>query len=286
MAIPTRHGAGDVKCVGHFCRFILCLLLLGGLTCSCSKKTEEPIAFSAKERLILEQFFQVLVKTDSLGSVLFGSKPMSLCCYFHSVPFGNLICGCNSFAIKRGWHVWQKYEKHIDHPEYIIFAEDVNVEGLEICHIYFMNKRNVLDTLNKHRSLFEQELGLDFDPNIFLANLEKSHSLMGLINHNEALFGILLGYGAESSINYHRRNLVWELGLPITYNDDDFQAVTFDYASSCVTAIRPIAFAGNPDSSEVKAIVEQNTQERAQISDIYSDGKFLEISLKKIKSKI
>ena len=259
--------------------------MLGGFLCSCSQKPEKEhivSSFSAKERLILEQFFQVLVKSDGLGNVLFGSKPISLSGYFHSVPMGNMLYGSSSYAIKRGWHVWQKYEKLFDHPEYIIFAENMPVGDFAICSIYFMNKRSVLEIVNKHRELFEKELGKDFDPNIFLDTIEKNHTLLSLLNHNEGLLGILLGYGAESSTNYHQRYLVWELGLPLTYSDADFQAVTFDYASSFITAIHPIAFSGNPHSPEVKSIIEQNIQERSKISDIYSEGNFLEITLSKI----
>src|SRR5262245_42469623 len=63
-----------------------------------------------EDRVVLENFFSKLVKTEGLGYVLFGSKPMCLSGYFIRLPLGNLLRGSDNFVLKKGWGVWKKYE--------------------------------------------------------------------------------------------------------------------------------------------------------------------------------
>jgi hypothetical protein len=248
--------------------------------------TEDKLAqISDNERLILEKFFQLLIKSDGLGYVLFGSKPVCLSGYFSCVPIGNMLGGCHaSYAIKAGWNVWKKYEKYFSHPKYLIFEEVKNVEEIEIHSIYFIHKEKLLEALEKHQPLFERELTSHFDPKKFLHRIEDKQVLLGALNNHEGLLGILLGYGVSSSMNYHKRELVWKCGLPISYEESDFQAISADYFDDAFiqTDIQPIHFAGNPQSPEVKAILEQNAKEQTSLVKIYSQGKFLEITLKKL----
>jgi hypothetical protein len=275
--------------------FYLCLQLLGGTffinPCLHGKlfdvdlsTTEKLITISENDQLVLERFFQVLIKSDGLGYTLFGSKPVCLSSYFSSVPLGNMLRGCNSNAIKSGWQVWKKHESNFRHPKYLIFEEMEFVDDTEIHLLYFINKEKLLEMLNKYHRLFEQELKREFDPERFLCEIEQKKTLSSLLNGHEGLLGVLLGYGMESSMNYHRRNLAWKFGAPISYSDENFQSVSTsgreDYLID--TDIRPMQFVGNPKSQEVKMILEQNMRERSYLIDIYSHGKTLEITLSKL----
>ena len=277
-------------------KLFLCLLLLGGISftipCSGSEKShsvnvslQKKLSYLPEnERLILEHFFQILIESDGLGYTLFGSKTVCLSAYFTFVPLGNMIRGCNSNVIKKGWYVWKKYEHYFPHPHYLIFEETEIVDQTEIHSIYIINKVRLLDTLKKHHQLFAQELSVDFEPNFFLSEIEKRQSLLEALNQHEGLLGVLLGYGAESSMHYHDRNLVWKFGLPISYAETDLQAVSANSFESSFfsSGIQPMHFVGNLQSQEVKTILEQNAKERAYLLDIYSQGKFLEITLSKL----
>jgi hypothetical protein len=197
--------------------FFLCLLLLRGVFIFtpwvCGEESnkivstqEKLLTISENERIILERFFQVLIKSDGLGYTLFGSKPVCLSAYFSTVPLGNMLRGCNSHAIKSGWQVWKKHESHFSHPNYLIFEERECVDGIEIHVLYFINKKKLLGTLNQHRKLFEQELKRGIDPEEFLYEIEQKQMLSALLKGHEGLLGVLLGYGVESSMNYHRRD--------------------------------------------------------------------------------
>ncbi|MCH9626358.1 MAG: hypothetical protein S4CHLAM123_15550 [Chlamydiales bacterium] len=168
-----------------------------------------------KDRLALEHFFRILTQNDGLGYTLFGSKPVCLSNFFMKVPFGNMLYGCHSNAIRLGWKTWKKYEKHFPHPQFIVFDEKENVKGIEIINIYFINKINVLKTLNENLDVFSSELEKEIHPESFISEIEQEYSLSQLLNNHEGLLGILLGYGVESSMHYHERNHFLDKSVPM-----------------------------------------------------------------------
>ncbi len=48
------------------------------------------------------------------------------------------------------------------------------------------------------------------------------------------------------------------------------------------STLRPIQFVGDLESKEVQAILEQNSQERTRLFEIYSSDRFLETTLRKL----
>jgi hypothetical protein len=236
-----------------------------------------------EERLFLEKFFCKLIRSEGLGYVLFGSKPMCLSGYFTRLPLGNLLRGSENFAIKRGWEVWKKYEHLFPHPKYLVF-EELNVSSDEDLHlIYFINKNNLLRILNSNYVIFRKELSEDFDPKKILEEISAKKIVSSIIRDHEGLLGILLGYGAESSMQYYRRDLMWKSQPPLLYEEVNLQAVSpYPYEKSIFVDIHPIQFVGNSQSEEVKKILEQNATERSCLIDIYSHGKTLEITLQKL----
>lgn len=121
-----------------------------------------------------------------------------------------------------------------------------------------------------------------------MINLKEKQALFEMINSNEGLLGILLGYGVESSMQYKRRDLMWKSMLPILYEEINLQAVSKNhpsYSSFILGGAHPIQFVGNPQSLEVKAILQKNEKEREYIQEVYSKGNFLEITLQKLMEK-
>jgi len=128
--------------------------------------------------------------------------------------------------------------------------------------------------------LFKQELGEDFDPSNFIRELEITKSFFQSLNCHEGLLGILLGYGVESSMQYHRRNLMWKSTLPIPYEEIHLKGIPTH--SSYLDFADPICFVGDPLSEDVKIILEKNEKERADLQKIYSRGNFLKITLQRL----
>ncbi len=237
-----------------------------------------------KERLFLEKFFDKLIRTDGLGYVLFGSKPVCLSGYFINPPLGNLLMRFDNFSIKRGWEVWNKYEHLFPHPNYLIL-EEAHVRGDDNIHpIYFISRKNLLKTISANSGIFENELSIDLNAEKFLSEINKKQSLSEVINFHEGLLGILLGYGAESSMHYYRRDLMWKFKPPLLCEEVYLESVSVypDNAQSIFEDIHPIQFVGKPRSQEVKSILEQNSKERSYLLNIYSQGNLLEITLRKL----
>lgn len=238
-----------------------------------------------EERLFLEKLFHKLIRSESLGYVLFGSKPISLSGYFIELPLGNILKGSDNFAVKQGWAIWKKHEHLFPHPNYLIFEED-HVRGDKDVHpIYFINKNNLLQTITNNVEAFRRELGADFNPETFLVEISKKQSISDLINFHDGLLGIMLGYGAESSMQYHKRELILREQPPFIYEAFNLQAVSQYplYKNSIIPEdIQPIQFVGHPESQSVKSILEQNAKERAHLLDIYAQGRWLEITLTKL----
>jgi hypothetical protein len=238
---------------------------------------------SHEERLFLEKFFRKLIRSEDLGYVLFGSKPACLSGYFIRLPLGNMLRGADNFAIKKGWEVWKKYEYLFPHPKYLIF-EETHVRGDETIHpIYFINKTNLLRILREQEEVFKKELIDNFNPERFLEDLCAKQSLSEMIKSHEGLLGILLGYGVESSMSYHRRDLMWKSQMPLLCEEVNLEAVSqYNFRNPIFEDIHPIQFMGNPQSQEVQAILEQNAKERSHLINIYSQGRWLEITLNKL----
>ncbi len=262
----------------------LCLLSLGGIFQShlyaenFTPTQQELNHIPAHEQFILERFFQILVASDGLGYTLFGSKPICLSAYFESVPLGNRLSGLNSDPIRKGWETWQKYEKHFPHPRYLIFSERVNIHDTVIHTIYFLDKAKTIAAIKQHQALFQKELNLNIDAQHIISNMEQNRS-MAILNNHEGLLGILLGYGEESAMKYHKRNLIWKIGLPLY---DELQPTPDLLPYFIPPSIQPIQFVGNPQSPEVISIQKQNHREQEQLLDIYSQGNFLEITLARL----
>lgn len=236
-----------------------------------------------KERLFLEKFFDKLIRIDGLGYVLFGSKPVCLSGYFIKLPLGNMLMGCDNFSIKRGWEVWKKYEHLFPHSNYQVF-EEAHVRGNDNIHsIYFINRTNLLKVITDNCEIFENELLKDFNAEKLLSEISKKQSLSDVINFHEGLLGILLGYGAESSMHYYRRDLMWKSQPPLLYEEVHLQPAIYSNDTQFILGdILPIQFVGKSQSQEVKSILEQNSKERSYLLDIYSQGNLLEITLRKL----
>jgi len=273
-----------MKCL--VCFFII---LFFYAKCSCETKNSYTSAYVQKqistipdeERTLLEHFFQKLVKTEGLGYVLFGTKPVCLTGYFLKMPLGNQLSRTDCFLIKKGWMVWKKYEHLFPHPNFIIFEENKLRDDPNLHPIFFISKKNCLDVVAKNKTFFEKKLKTTFGTEEFLKQIEVKQSLYDLINFHEGLLGILLGYGFESSMQYCYRDMVWNSKVPVPYKEIVLHCISNDSFSEHFS-VYPMQFVGNPESQEVKTIVDQNLKERALIHSLYSEGNFLEITLKKL----
>lgn len=233
---------------------------------------------SFNERFCMEAFFDEAICKDQAGHVIFFKiKPVCLT--------GPALKHCDkSFRdtlVLKGWQAFKMRESLFPHPKFI-FSEDVRESGndYKMLDVYIINKQSFRQCLSENEGLFKTVLGPTFNADDFIEQLEKGASLPTLIQGNEMLLGVLLGYGAESSKAFN------EL---VTTHQDQFapppsamyQKVDIKKPKGC--KIQPIVFMGNPESIEVKALSKVYENELKQIAKIYSKKKG---SLKMILEKL
>jgi hypothetical protein len=175
----------------------------------------------------------------------------------------------DTLALK-GWYAFKKNEHLFPHPRFI-FSENVFESGnaCKILHIYFINKESLKTCLNDYQSLFRQILGEEFSQETFIAQLEAGVALPKLLNEDEMLLGILLGFGKESSLAFKKRRPQCTASyapLPTaTYCQIDLKR-----PQGC--KIDPVVFMGDPRSSEVLKLRSMYEQELKNAWSIYKQS--------------
>ena len=225
---------------------------------------------SLGERASLRHFFGTVIKEDHLGHVLFFSNKPA--CFG-----GGFIKGERSLDKKlfmKGWRVWKAKEHLFPHSDYIIHDEVVDFGGENVAlHIYFINKKTLLETLMRQEEKLREGLGKDFSKEVFVRNLEQGN-LFPLIDADQALLGILLGYGVESSVAFRQNDEAKQK------KGDLIHPVEVIFCTSKKEfLVHPVTFMGNPESDEVKSLQEKYGQELEKINEIYLRRDLLKISL-------
>lgn len=129
--------------------------------------------------------------------------------------------------------------------------------------------------LNNNLSIFEKILNKTIEPNNFLALIEKGEiSFSESIQNNEILLGICLGYGENNSILYYLRNKILQNNYLDFFGDYNYSLMR----------INSLHFIANHQLEETKKLKTKYQNLRAKISEIYSRGEFLEITLSQLSS--
>ncbi len=183
----------------------------------------------------------------------------------------------------KGWHCWKNNEYLFQHPNFIFLEEEFSFGDETVFHIFIVNKKTLSASLHKNIECFKALLGPDFSPQNFILSIEKAGVLRPLINNDEALLGLILGYGTESPTAYKKQNAQidkkddWSLPKR-TENYTGLEALC---PKKC--RIHPVAFVGDPKSKEVVSLLNLYTQE---LEEIWKVSKASKDPLKLILEKL
>jgi hypothetical protein len=205
---------------------------------------------SLHDRVCMNAFFDHAIKHDQAAHVLFfKSKPACLVATIlkhKNKRFNEIIC-------LKGWRAFKKHEHLFPQANLnFIFSENVVdfSEDFKVLHVYIINKYSLAKCLEQHLELFKKELGESFSTENFISELEKGSSLPALLNHDEMLLGVLLGFGEESSKAF--KEAANALTLFTTSPTEDDQCFDLKQPKGC--KIAPVVFMGNPHSKEVQQL--------------------------------
>lgn len=225
---------------------------------------------SVDERFCMKAFFKQAIVHDQAAHVLFFSnKPVCLtgpAIQHNDRSLQDILC-------LKGWRVFKRHEHLFPHPNFI-FCEHIYDSGREckVLDIYIINKRSLKKCLTEHLDAFKEGLGDAFSPEQFIAKLEEGRSLPELVNENQMLIGILLGYGEESSRTFKRA-----CGQPHT---ETYRRIDLQRPQGC--KIHPVVFMGNPRSEEVRKLSSTYEKELQAIWSRYKSEDPLKLFLDSI----
>jgi hypothetical protein len=189
-----------------------------------------------------------------------------------------LVAGCLEEKNKKaklflkGWEVWKANEHLFPHPNFLIFYGYHNTSKTKIFHVYFINKQALASCLTLHEAVLKEKLGDAFSKEAFLKDLEEKQ--IGAFKNHEALTGLLLGYGVESSFAFKN-----EVQQTIFCTKKEFLEFIPSTEAQLIKLkgihVNPLTFMGNPDSPEVKSLQNRYTFEWEKIEALYQEKEIL-----------
>lgn len=238
-----------------------------------------------EDRATLESLFKFIFKTDHGAYTLFGDKPVSLSGDFTLTPWENTIEGmrCGGLFWKK-WAVWETYKHMFPFTHYLMLREPA--KGSSIHYVIVINKKEFIKIFNENLNLFQTVLDEKITPEEFLSNIEKEKkTFVESIHDNQLLWGILLGYGKHNSGLYNKRdrpyfNTMLLSSIAIERSKIKLQSIgDYDYSPVIMESVH---FVGERNHPETLALQKKYRELRGRISEIYSKGDFLEITLRQL----
>ncbi|MGL4539987.1 MAG: hypothetical protein ACRCU0_03320 [Candidatus Rhabdochlamydia sp.] len=292
---------------------LLLWLFLAGLAFYFSPKKS---SLSEKENILMEALLQNMIFEDDFGYTLFGNKPVSLTAYplnsfFDSIDFfdSNVLKKSPIFPIVEAWSILKKNVLCHLKGNYVILKQIDNPISQHVLWIIMINKSRFLETVSEHLDLFCELLGKKITPKELLNEVTLNQRSLWNILNNEALYGILLGYGKENSLAFKRR-----LDLGQVFNsafrkphpspppfcpkpskgfqsaEEEFlylekQCCSFDIQQSPLSPLMPPTFMTMKNDEKTKELTKEYKETFKQIIAIYAKGDFLSITLDRLNAE-
>lgn len=243
--------------------------------------------------------FEYLIYEHDFSYTIFGSKPMSLAdiCLWEadlSIP-EKFRSDFFLIQIKEGLNAWYKYKQSLDFKEYILLDRE---EDLFECLVFVLiNKQSMLSLLHSHEKIFRQKLGEEFNPESFLAKIERREiTLAKAINHDQGLLGIMLGYGVRNAMLFQERsNLVKQIEKKkeLLFADKElekkFQTIESQLQNFSefeeFAVVMPLHFGADLNHPETIELQKKYESDRQKIAELMKKPNFIEKALKRLSGQ-
>lgn len=253
-----------------------------------------------EDREDLDSLFYQFVAFDQFGYTLFSDKAISLSGDFTLTPIENILAGLKPLGcFWKKWGVWKKYEKLFKINRFILLSEeDQNDSSCQ--HVILINKNLFINKVRKNQEFFNKVLGTNVDPEDLLDKMSKGQlSFQDAIKNEQVLWGILLGYGRHNAELFAKRDTLKKtlsktegvLKLEkIKDSEENIENLSERLQPLGARHYPPVIFqsiccVADPSHSETKKLKAKYEVMHNKISEIYSQGDLLEISLLKLTSK-
>lgn len=272
------------------------LLIYASLTADEFSINEAYCSIPEKDRYELELFFKDLVSSNQFGYTIFSDKPVSIRAYFPSIPFGNLFRSNGVDFTKTRWKTWEKYQHLFYTPNYVFTNKD-NV-------IVLINIKSLKNFFHENSSLIKKKLGENVSANSLIDALTNSEKkgLFEVINHDEEIYGQLLGYGKKSSGAFRRFFELERYINPLYHHSfslkwvvpsKGFESISEEYCfllnqfitpppDHILHIIQPVTFMAIRDDAETQKLIRKYTKDKKNLSRVYRNQSYFLTSIEKL----
>lgn len=259
-------------------------------------------AIPEEDRKELELFFHDLIKESQFGYTIFSDKPVSIKGYFVTTPFGNLIAKNKVNNTKKLWEKWRYYSHLFPMNKYLLFDEPTSHDNLGI--ITLINIRAFIEKFNQHTHLFKDRLGKEVTADSLIERLRASETqgLYKILNEDEELYGILLGYRKASASTFKRFFELDSYLNPLSQREfsmkwpkpsNGFGSLKEEYhflrkqfiepqSGHMLAFIQPVCFMAVQTDLETELLLKKYKKDKRKISKIYGNKGFMRTSLEKL----
>ena len=260
-------------------------------------------ALSSYEKRELNALFRDLFLNDGFAYTLFDERALAFTAYFKREPLCNIISGRNrSPPVASWWKTWEKYKHLFPMRRFALIATQDRVHNS--VNLYLVNKKLYFDMLHEasSQSRWVRNSGKTLEE---LQEIFTHFKIEKLPNYIEVL-GILLGYGENNAYLFYRRDQIEQLlmeGPPPYKNQMTVEVVKnlreeIDRINKSLIPIRSlmktqthvkrlcflsfVGFLVDATTDETKKILVKFQASKKKITDEYSRGDFLEITLEQL----
>ncbi len=278
-------------------RVLPCLLL--GAFFLTSFSFPETSLLRVNERVELNYFFKFLFQRSEFGYTLFGQKPMSFYSYFIKRPPECLMfANFTDPKIEKHYLTYDKYKDKFSFKNYIILDQlcisNKFPTSRMVRDVLIINKRAFAAAVDEHLSLFKEKLGQTVCVDSLLRAIESGKNvLFDVLNEDELLWGILLGYGDHNAEIYARREAIKDgkatapvlgyssLEKELDAIDDLLVGFTHEYFIDLISL--PM-FMCDANHIETQMLKNKYRQVQEHIHVVYDSPDFLDLVLRQLKS--
>ncbi len=258
------------------------------------------------DKKLLKYFFKKTMFHNLMAFSLFGDKPLSFRIY-HKSPILNFLCFYSKYPQiliqeNRLFHqslmTWKKYSHLFPSKNYLIQTYPSPYLKGEY-EIVVINKEAFSKTLISNYLVFKRVLENEFSEKEILSQFESGKGKdFNIIRTHEGLLGILLGYGTENALNFHKRAQTFSSNLEEVFpkelilsnqkkekasiSKEELQKLNsklFSFSNE-LPALTPLItlphFAADPTRPETVQLKNQYTQERKNMRKRFKQGNVLE----------
>lgn len=283
---------------------------------------------SSNQREDLEMFLKCLFLEPGTPYVLYGDKPMCWNDYselhffdrYRLQPLYEILCSVletyHPFnqSIKKGVSFWNMNFR--DKPSNFLLKAVKRKNAHWKVDVFLINKTNFLKVVQKHEDLFKQYLPSFSNPEEFCDKCFSSKDLASdVLENNQVLLGILLGFGKHNAELFDRRERLREELKSITKEDPRYEEVKREFYAlvdllkefsaerdqrepqfflaaskeersafldECIEYCSLPLFVVDPFSEETKELRESYEKTRREVRQLYRDNPFLEQTLSQL----